>query len=108
MKMKPGTYCPLIHKDCIQMRCAWWMKLSGIDKNTGQPIDDWGCAVTWLPTLLVENANEMRQAGAAIESMRNENVKGEDATRKVLMTGLGLFDDRPKLRAIEGGDDGTP
>ena len=58
----------------------------------------------------------MRQAGAAIESMRNENVKGEDATRKVLMTGLGLFDDKPRLHSverkplnlIEGDDDGTP
>jgi hypothetical protein len=31
--------------------------------------------VAWLPILLVENASQIRQTGAAIESFRNEMVK---------------------------------
>ena len=88
MKMKPGSFCPLIQKTCIEMKCAWFCQLAGTNKNTGEAIDDWGCAVAWLPVLLVENANETRQTGAAVESLRNAAVKGEDATRAVLMHGM--------------------
>ena len=48
--------------------------------NTGEEIDEWGCAVTWLPILLVENAKQGRQTSAAIESFRNEAVRAHHAT----------------------------
>ena len=35
----------------------------------------WDCAITWLPTLLLEGSQQTRQTGAAIESFRNEVVK---------------------------------
>lgn len=79
MKMKPGNYCPLIKKKCIGLKCVWYTQLRGMNPNTGDMIDDWGCAVAWLPVLLVENAQQSRQAGAAIESFRNEVVKQQDA-----------------------------
>lgn len=88
MKTKPGTFCPLIEKNCIEGKCAWWMKLAGTNKNTGEAIEDWGCAVVWMPMLLVENANETRQAAAAVESMRNAAIAGEDATRLAMMQGM--------------------
>lgn len=80
VQIKPGTHCPLIKKDCIQMQCNWFMQVRGYDSNTGKEIDEWGCAVAWLPTLLIENANQMRQAGAATESFRNEFVKSTQET----------------------------
>jgi hypothetical protein len=74
MELKPGSYCPLIKKDCIGLQCSWFTQLRGTNPNTGKEIDEWGCAMTWLPVLLVENAQQSRQAGAAIESFRNEVV----------------------------------
>jgi hypothetical protein len=38
-------------------------------------VDEWGCAVAWLPLLLIENASQSRQTGAAVESFRNEVAK---------------------------------
>jgi hypothetical protein len=74
MELKPGSYCPLIKKACIGLQCSWFTQLRGTNPNTGKEIDEWGCAMTWLPVLLVENAQQSRQAGAAIESFRNEVV----------------------------------
>jgi len=67
-----ATYCPLIKKDCITHKCAWYMRISGLNPNTGEQLDDWGCAVAWLPVLLIENSQQQRQTGAAVESLRNE------------------------------------
>lgn len=62
------------------MKCNWFMQVRGIDNNTGKEVDEWGCAITWLPTLLIENSNQTRQAGAATESFRNEFVKSTQQT----------------------------
>lgn len=85
VQIKPGTFCPLIKKDCVQMKCNWFMQIRGYDTNTGKDIDEWGCAVTWLPTLLIENSNQMRQAGAATESFRNEMVKASEKTAQAIL-----------------------
>lgn len=62
------------------MKCNWFIQIRGVDTNTGKDVDEWGCSVAWLPHLLVENANQMRQAGAATESFRNEFVRATEAT----------------------------
>jgi hypothetical protein len=49
----------------------WFTKLQGTDMNTGKDVDEYSCAVTWLPMLLVENSGQQRQTGAAVESFRN-------------------------------------
>lgn len=78
MELKPGTFCPLIKKDCIQLQCSWFTQLRGTNPNTGEPVDNWGCAITWLPLLLVENSQQQRQTGSAVESFRNEMVKNNE------------------------------
>jgi hypothetical protein len=70
-----GPICPLIKSKCIEGKCAWWTHLLGTSPQTAQPVDQWGCAVQWLPMLLIENAKEVRQGAAATESFRNEVVK---------------------------------
>ena len=80
MQMKPGTFCPLLKKECVQLQCSWFIQVRGTDSNTGKEIDEWGCSISWLPHLLIENANQTRQAGAATESFRNEFVKSAEAT----------------------------
>lgn len=86
--MAKATFCPLVKGNCKEHRCLWFIQLRGTDKNTGKEIDDYGCAVAWLPLLLVENANETRHAAASVDSLRNATVKGEDATRRTILTGL--------------------
>jgi len=78
MELKKGEYCPLIKKDCIQLKCSWFTHVRGTDPNTGKDVDHYDCAMTWLPMLLVENSKEQRQTGAAVESFRNEMVKANN------------------------------
>ncbi len=68
------------------MECAWFIQIRGTDPNTGEEVDDWGCAMAWLPTLMIENAQQSRQTGAAVESFRNEMVKSNDLNRDILIT----------------------
>ena len=75
MKLEQGKFCPLIGKDCIGLQCSWFTQIRGTHPQTGQEIDEWGCAVTWLPMLMIENSQQQRQTGAAVESFRNETVK---------------------------------
>lgn len=67
--------CPFLKKVCIQHRCTMYVQLQGTNSNTGQSVNEWGCSIAWLPILLVENSQQTRQAGAAIESFRNEMVQ---------------------------------
>ena len=85
MQLKPGNFCPLIKKDCVQMQCAWFTQLRGKNPQTGADVDEWGCAVTWLPMLMIENSQQQRQTGAAVESFRNEMVKANRATAEILV-----------------------
>lgn len=84
MQLKNGTFCPLIKKDCIGLQCAWFTKVAGYDTNTGKEIEDFQCAIAWLPMLLIENSGQQRQTGAAVESFRNEMVKANQASLELL------------------------
>lgn len=60
------------------------MKVRGNNPNTGEEIDDYGCAMAWMPVLMIENSQQQRQTGAAVESFRNEMVKANDVSQQVL------------------------
>lgn len=89
MELKPGNFCPLLKKDCVGLKCAWFTQMRGVNPNTGKEVDEWGCAVAWLPMLLVENSQQQRHTGAAVESFRNEVVKAnnEAARHAILFNG---------------------
>jgi len=75
MKIESKDLCPLNgFEKCRQLDCAWFTQLRGSNPNTGDDVDEWGCAIAWLPLLLVENSGQQRQTGAAVESFRNEMV----------------------------------
>ena len=84
MQLKPGTFCPLIKGECKGLQCNWFTQVRGTNPNTGKDVDEWGCAVTWLPVLLIENSQQQRHTGAAVESFRNEMVRANDATNFLL------------------------
>lgn len=102
MELKPGNFCPMLQKECIQMQCAWFSQLRGTNPNTGKEVDEWGCAVAWLPVLLVENSQQQRQTGAAVESFRNEMVQANTVSQQVLIaTAQGLRPTAELLRNKE-------
>jgi hypothetical protein len=61
------------------------VKLAGQNPQTGEQVDERGCAMMWLPVLLVENSRVSRGTSAAIESFRNEMVKASEISNQVLL-----------------------
>ncbi len=97
MKIEPGTFCPLLKEDCIQFKCVFWTQLRGTHPQSGAEIDEWSCAVAWLPILLIENAKEIKQGAAATESFRNtilELNKGTPAE---------IIEAKAQMKALENG-----
>lgn len=91
MKIEPKANCPLDNfNPCRQLDCAWFMKIVGTNPNTGADVDEWGCSVAWLPILMIENSQQQRQTGAAVESFRNEMVRANEQSQKVLLATAGL------------------
>tara|TARA_R100001460_G_C3449204_1_gene164457 strand:+ start:218 stop:532 length:315 start_codon:yes stop_codon:yes gene_type:complete len=86
MKLDIKDNCPINgFTACKKLECAWFIQLRGIDPNSGKDIDEWGCAVAFTPTLLIENALQSRQTGAAVESFRNEMVRANEKHIDVLL-----------------------
>lgn len=75
MKLERKPFCPLIQADCKQLGCSWFIQIRGTNPNTGEPVDEFDCTMKWLPVLLIENSQQQRQTGAAVESFRNEMAK---------------------------------
>lgn len=76
--------CPTHHKPMSEVchKCPWWTHVRGMNPNTGEEVDDWQCAIGWLPLLLIQAAKESREGAAATESFRNEIVARADAARR--------------------------
>ncbi len=86
--------CPLGHrceeaKDGVIHRCVWFIQLRGQNPNTGAEQDEQGCAMNWMPILLIENSKQQRSTAAAVESFRNDMVKANDQV--LLGVGQGLL-----------------
>tara|TARA_B100001250_G_scaffold232274_1_gene199427 strand:- start:140 stop:454 length:315 start_codon:yes stop_codon:yes gene_type:complete len=88
MKLEIGKFCPLIGKDCIQTQCAWFTQVQGNNPQTGEPVEEWGCAVTWLPLMMIENSQQQRATGAAVESFRNETVKVNQQAQQLFLQAI--------------------
>jgi len=86
MKLETKSNCPLNgFNPCKQLECAWFIQIQGTNPSTGQDINEWGCAIAWLPILTIENSQQQRQTGAAVESFRNEMVKSNEVSQQVLL-----------------------
>lgn len=91
MKLEPKANCPLdSFKPCRQLECAWFMKIRGNNPNTGEEVDDYGCSMAWLPVLMIENSQQQRSTGAAVESFRNEMVRSNEVGQRVLLAAAGV------------------
>ena len=71
-KIEQGKLCPLIGEDCRKLECSWYTKVAGVNPQNGEPVEEWGCAVAWIPFLQMDNTKHVNQQGAAVETFRNE------------------------------------
>jgi len=85
MAIETVITCPL-GSDCEKIdlktgklnRCAWYTCLAGQNPQTGELIDDWKCAMAWMPIMMVETSNTNRGTSAAVISLREETIKRQD------------------------------
>jgi len=57
----------------------------GENPQTGEPLDDYGCSMAWMPVILLENSKLQNQTGSAVESFRNEMVKAQKNSVEILL-----------------------
>lgn len=79
-----GKFCPqlsgtdfdgaLVKVPCQEHECAFYQQLQGENPQTGVPIDEWGCAITWNTILTIENSREQQRVRVAVEKLTNEVV----------------------------------
>ncbi len=99
---KTTCACPLNGKLCIdgtredfpeingtKVKCRWWQHLYGKDPQTEKMIDQWDCAVAWLPITTIETSQMAKQTAAGVDKVANEV-----AAAKTVFGGLSI--------AIEG------
>lgn len=82
-----GSKCEEV-KDDIMYVCPWYTQVRGKDPQSDKEIDEWRCAIAWLPMLSIENAQMGRQTGAAVESFRNEMSRQNDAMGNILIKAI--------------------
>lgn len=93
MQIESKANCPLDgFNPCRQLECAWFMKVAGVNPNTGKDVEEWGCSMAWLPIMMIENSQQQRQTGSAVESFRNEMVKANAVSQRVLLSAVGVKD----------------
>jgi len=90
-----GSQCEEI-KNNEMNRCAWYTKLVGKDPQTQKDIEEWRCAVSWLPLMNVEVAQTNRAQTDAIVSMRDETCQRQDVFNAIAMKNIQLRE-REKL-----------
>jgi|TARA_R100001509_G_scaffold1855_1_gene1577 hypothetical protein len=89
LKIEIKDNCPLNgFKPCKKFDCGWFIQVRGRHPQTGEEIDEYGCAMAMMPMLMIENSRQTSQAGSAIESFRNEMVKQNMTTMSALVEGM--------------------
>ena len=71
-----GSTCEEV-KDGKIHRCRWYTKVIGKNPQSEEQIEEWNCAIAWLPILQVETSQTNRGQTSALESFRNETIKGQ-------------------------------
>lgn len=101
-EINDGEFCPLIKEKCVRHKCAWFTKVVGLDPQSGQQVDRWGCAVAWLPILTIENSNQQRQTAAGIDKVSNQITRQRaefigalpgEARDRLIQNNLSLLDE---------------
>jgi hypothetical protein len=101
----PGRACPFNGKDVSKVchRCPLYVQIRGKNPQSNEEVDRWDCSLALLPMLLIENAQQSRQTGAAVESFRNEASRTNAAQAALMMQAVtGSLASAPRANAAFG------
>jgi hypothetical protein len=72
--------CPLMNKKrkLVCHKCAFYMHIRGKHPQSDADMDNWDCAVVFMPVLMIENVRHLNANHAAITSLREEVVDGNN------------------------------
>ena len=103
-----GVNCPLYRKDVSKVchNCNWYVKVRGKNPQSNEEIDHWGCAMAWGPILTIDNTQQQRGIGAAIEDLRNLVARGmhqETTDAAIGMAVKGILAQMPSQQLITEG-----
>lgn len=85
-----GAKCEEVKEDKqtgnqVLYRCPWYSQVRGFNPNTNNETDSWGCAIAWMPMLMINAANEVRHGVAATEKFRNEMSRQNNVTHTLML-----------------------
>lgn len=71
-KYPKGTFCPFVRGECVQHECALYTRVLGKRPQSEAVTEEFGCALAFLPTLIIENAQMQRQTCATVDKVAKE------------------------------------
>jgi len=72
--------CPLFKskRELVCHKCAWYIHIRGKHPQTDEELDKWECAIALQPMLMIESSRQQHINNAAITSLREEIVAGNN------------------------------
>ena len=75
--------CPLGHTcqtetDQKISRCRWYVHVMGRNPQTGAEIDEWDCAISFMPLIQIEGTQQARFTTSAVQKFQNEMVNSNE------------------------------
>lgn len=67
-------------------KCPKWVQIRGQNPQTKADVDEWNCADSLLPMLLIEHSRQQRSTAAAVETMTAEMQKTRTDSEAVIGT----------------------
>jgi hypothetical protein len=98
LKCPFGDQCKEIKDNKIH-RCVWLVKIAGQNPQTGEQIEEEGCAMALMPMLLIENSRVSRGTSASIESFRNEMVDNNSSSNVIFSALISNLKNLPRYKA---------
>ena len=99
-----GSRCEEIKNDVLH-RCRWMVKLIGKDPQSQNDIDEWNCAIAWIPLMMVEVGQGIRGTTESVVSMRDATVERADVFNAILSVATKRHEELLKKAAIDAGAD---
>lgn len=81
------SFCPFIGKKCVESKCRFWTHLLGKNPQGEGTVDKFGCAIEFLPILLVENAQMVRMGIASTDKVATQVSNGNRILDEARMIG---------------------
>ena len=69
----------------VHKNCQLWVHIIGVDKNSGQPMDQFCCEDKIRHSLLIENTAQQRETTASVQAMRNDIIRSNDMNLEVML-----------------------